>query len=32
MFNGYKKDIAAAAPKIEELQEGYPTEIGRAHV
>lgn len=26
MFNGYKKDIAAAAPKIEELQEGYPTE------
>lgn len=26
MFNGYKKDIATAAPKIEELQEGYPTE------
>lgn len=26
MFNGYKKDIAAAAPKIDELQEGYPTE------
>ena len=26
MFNGYKKDIAAVAPKIEELQEGYPTE------
>lgn len=26
MFNGYKKDIAAAAPKIEELQEGNPTE------
>lgn len=26
MFNGYKKDIAVAAPKIEELQEGYPTE------
>ena len=26
MFNGYKKDIAAAAPKTEELQEGYPTE------
>lgn len=26
MFNGYKKDIAAAAPKFEELQEGYPTE------
>lgn len=26
MFNGYKKNIAAAAPKIEELQEGYPTE------
>lgn len=26
MFNGYKKDIAAAVPKIEELQEGYPTE------
>ena len=26
MFNGYKKDSAAAAPKIEELQEGYPTE------
>lgn len=26
MFNGYKKDIVAAAPKIEELQEGYPTE------
>ena len=26
MFNGYKKGIAAAAPKIEELQEGYPTE------
>lgn len=26
MFNEYKKDIAAAAPKIEELQEGYPTE------
>lgn len=26
MFNGYKKDIAAAAPKIEELQEEYPTE------
>lgn len=26
MFNGYKKDIAATAPKIEELQEGYPTE------
>lgn len=26
MFNGYKKDIAAAAPKLEELQEGYPTE------
>lgn len=26
MFNGYKKDIAAAAPKLEELQEGFPTE------